>query len=96
LQGCIIASMVMPAVSLREGPMRLLAGYIWPTGLAAMLATVLISSNVPAYAEPDRKVFDRAEAYKEPALRLLEALVNTDSGSGDDKGRSPAHTARWP
>ena len=52
-----------------------------------MLAgTVLISSNVPAYAEPNKQILDRAETYKEPALKLLEVLVNTDSGSGDDTG----------
>jgi glutamate carboxypeptidase len=67
--------------------MRLLAGYAWPIRIAAVLAsTVLISSNVPAYAEPNKQILDRAEAYKEPALKLLEVLVNTDSGSGDDKG----------
>ena len=55
--------------------------------LAAVLAsTVLISSSVPAYAEPNKQILGRAEAYKEPALKLLEVLVNTDSGSGDDKG----------
>ena len=67
--------------------MRLLAGYAWPVRVAAVLAsTMLISSNVPAYAEPNKQILDRAEAYKEPALKLLEVLVNTDSGSGDDKG----------
>src|SRR5689334_9263998 len=72
---------------LAEDPMRLLAGYAWPIRVAAVLAgTVLISSNLPAYAVPNKQILDRAEAYKEPALKLLGVLVNTDSGSGDDKG----------
>src|SRR4029079_7780318 len=67
--------------------MRLLAGYAWPIRVAAVLAgTVLISSNLPAYADPNKQILDRAEAYKEPALKLLGVLVNTASGSGDDKG----------
>ncbi len=67
--------------------MRLHAGYAWPIRVAAVLvSTVLILANYPAYAEPNKQILDRAEAYKQPVLKLLEVLVNTDSGSGDDKG----------
>src|SRR3954447_16918263 len=59
----------------------------WLIRAAAMLVcTAPMSTLYPACAEPNKQILDRAEAYKEPALKLLEALVNTDSGSRDDKG----------
>ena len=67
--------------------MRFLGSHAWPIRMAAVLASaVLVWSSVPAFSEPNKQILSRAEAYKEPALKLLEVLVNTDSGSGDDKG----------
>jgi glutamate carboxypeptidase len=67
--------------------MRPHAGYAWPIRVATVLvSTVLILANYPASAQPNKQILDRAEAYKQPVLKLLEVLVNTDSGSGDDKG----------
>ncbi|SAM35708.1 M20/M25/M40 family metallo-hydrolase [Pseudomonas sp. 1 R 17] len=54
------------------------------TLLAAALA---LSFALPAYsAEPHRQIQADAEQYKAPALKLLERLVNIDSGSGYGPG----------
>jgi glutamate carboxypeptidase len=39
-----------------------------------------------ASAEPNRQVYERASQYKAEALKLLERLVNVDSGTANEKG----------
>ncbi|KAB1069215.1 glutamate carboxypeptidase [Methylobacterium planeticum] len=54
---------------------------------SALTAVVALAIPVlPVQAEPNRAVLERAESYKEPALKVLERLVNTDSGSADGAG----------
>lgn len=58
------------------------------TGLtaAAVMAGAATAGPSPAGAEPNAKVMERAEAYKQPTLDLLERLVNQDSGSHNEAG----------
>ena len=42
----------------------------------------------PSFAEPDKQVYEKAEQYKGEALKLLERLVNIDTGTGDEQGLS--------
>ncbi|WP_421534855.1 M20/M25/M40 family metallo-hydrolase [Pseudomonas marginalis] len=52
-----------------------------------LAATLALSFAVPAYsAEPHKQIQADAEKYKAPALKLLERLVNIDSGSGYGPG----------
>lgn len=52
-----------------------------------LAATLAMSFTVPAYsAEPHKQIQAGAEQYKAPALKLLERLVNIDSGSGYEPG----------
>ncbi|MEX5627631.1 glutamate carboxypeptidase [Pseudomonas poae] len=52
-----------------------------------LAATLALSFAVPAYsAEPHKQIQADAEQYKAPALKLLERLVNIDSGSGYGPG----------
>ncbi len=37
-------------------------------------------------AEPNKQVYEKAQQYKEEALKLWERLVNIDSGTGDEQG----------
>jgi glutamate carboxypeptidase len=37
-------------------------------------------------AEPNKQVYERAQQYKEEAIKLWERLVNIDSGTGDEQG----------
>ncbi|CAM3071892.1 glutamate carboxypeptidase [Pseudomonas gessardii] len=56
------------------------------TLLSAALALSL-GSAMPAFsAEPHPQILADAEQYKAPALKLLERLVNIDSGSGYEPG----------
>ena len=66
--------------------MRPIASYAWMIRAGLILASTLLSPIYPAHAEPNKQILDRAESYKEPSLRLLETLVNIDSGSGDENG----------
>lgn len=50
--------------------------------VGAMLACAL----GPAAAQPDRQILDRAQHHQADALRLLERLVNIDSGTGQAEG----------
>ncbi|WP_419793595.1 M20/M25/M40 family metallo-hydrolase [Pseudomonas palleroniana] len=59
--------------------------FTFPRTLLA--ATLALSVVVPAYsAEPHKQIQADAEQSKAPALKLLERLVNIDSGSGDEPG----------
>ncbi|WGT30176.1 M20/M25/M40 family metallo-hydrolase [Pseudomonas marginalis] len=59
--------------------------FTFPRTLLA--ATLALSFAVPAYsAEPHKQIQADAEQYKAPALKLLERLVNIDSGSGYGPG----------
>ncbi|WP_395608015.1 M20/M25/M40 family metallo-hydrolase [Pseudomonas sp. B22129] len=52
-----------------------------------LAATLALSFAVPAYsAEPHKQIHADAEQYKGEALKLLERLVNIDSGSGYEPG----------
>lgn len=52
-----------------------------------LAATLALSFAVPAYsAEPHKQIQTDAEQYKAEALKLLERLVNIDSGSGYEPG----------
>ncbi|MBN2990466.1 M20/M25/M40 family metallo-hydrolase [Pseudomonas cedrina subsp. fulgida] len=52
-----------------------------------LAATLALSFAVPAYsAEPHKPIQAQAEQYKAEALKLLERLVNIDSGSGYEPG----------
>ncbi|MCD5972768.1 M20/M25/M40 family metallo-hydrolase [Pseudomonas quasicaspiana] len=53
---------------------------------ALALAVTLGTSSLAQAAAPDTRVQSAAEQYKEPALKLLERLVNIDSGSGYEPG----------
>ncbi len=50
--------------------------------LGATLALVI----GPAIAEPNKPILDRAQHYQADALKLLERLVNIDSGTGYAEG----------
>jgi glutamate carboxypeptidase len=59
--------------------------FTFPRTLLA--ATLALSFAVPAYsAEPHKPIQADAEQYKAEALKLLERLVNIDSGSGYEPG----------
>ncbi|KAF2406551.1 glutamate carboxypeptidase [Pseudomonas antarctica] len=52
-----------------------------------LAATLALSFAVPAYsAEPHKQIQADSEQYKADALKLLERLVNIDSGSGYEPG----------
>jgi len=52
-----------------------------------LAATLAMSFAVPAYsAEPHKQIQAQSEHYKADALKLLERLVNIDSGSGYEPG----------
>lgn len=52
-----------------------------------LAATLALSFAVPAYsAEPHKQIQAQSEQYKAEALKLLERLVNIDSGSGYEAG----------
>ena len=52
-----------------------------------LAATLAVSFAVPAYsAEPHKQIQAQSEQYKADALKLLERLVNIDSGSGYEPG----------
>lgn len=52
-----------------------------------LAATLALSFAVPAYsAEPHKQIQADSEQYKAEALKLLERLVNIDSGSGYEPG----------
>ncbi|NWD03559.1 M20/M25/M40 family metallo-hydrolase [Pseudomonas gingeri] len=55
--------------------------------LAGVAMGVALAVAAPqALAEVNKQVHDRAEHYKEDGLKLLERLVNIDSGSGYEPG----------
>jgi glutamate carboxypeptidase len=54
--------------------------------LAASLGLSLAFSAAQAFAEPHKQVLADAEQYQPEALKLLERLVNIDSGSGYEPG----------
>ena len=55
--------------------------------LARTLALSLaLTVAAPAFAEPHKQVQADADQYKDEALKLLERLVNIDSGSGYEPG----------
>jgi len=57
------------------------------SALASALALSLaLGFTAPAFAEPHKQVQADAEQYKDAALKLLEKLVNIDSGSGYEPG----------
>lgn len=59
--------------------------FTFPRTLLA--ATLALSFALPAYsAEPHKQIQADAEQYKAQALKLLERLVNIDSGSGYEPG----------
>lgn len=59
--------------------------FTFPRTLLA--ATLALSFALPAYsAEPHKQIQADAEQYKDQALKLLERLVNNDSGSGYEPG----------
>lgn len=64
-------------------PSRLLA-----TGLALAVSMAML----PVQAAVDSTVQGQAEQLKEPALKLLERLVNIDSGSGYEPGLTQVRT----
>ena len=48
------------------------------------LGTAMLVSAL--HAQPHKDVFDRSAGYKDEALKLLERLVNIDSGSANTAG----------
>ena len=55
--------------------------------LTLLAATLALSFALPAYsAEPHKQIQAQSEHYKADALKLLERLVNIDSGSGYGPG----------
>ena len=62
----------------------------WMRGLLAGMA---VAAAVPAlHAEPQKAVYDQSAAYKDEALKLLERLVNIDSGSANTAGLERVRT----
>ncbi|MGA3683883.1 glutamate carboxypeptidase, partial [Pseudomonas graminis] len=53
---------------------------------SALSFGIAFSAAAPAFAEPDKQVQADAEQYKYEALKLLEQLVNIDTGSGYEPG----------
>lgn len=52
-----------------------------------LAATLALSFAMPAFsAEPHKQIQADSEQYKADALKLLERLVNIDSGSGYEPG----------
>src|SRR5262245_55564509 len=52
---------------------------------AIALVAVLVADGT-ARAEANKQVYERAQQYKDEALKRLERLVNIDSGTGDEEG----------
>jgi glutamate carboxypeptidase len=58
-----------------------------PIRAAAAMALTILAIGGPAAAQPrDAKVWSAAQAAKADELRLLEQVVNVDSGTGDVEG----------
>ncbi len=52
-----------------------------------ILWSALVLAVAPAVAaEPNKQILERAQHYQADALKLLERLVNIDSGTGDEEG----------
>ncbi|MEO6680567.1 MAG: glutamate carboxypeptidase, partial [Pseudomonas sp.] len=55
--------------------------------LTSLALTLALGAFAPAaFAEPNKQVLADSEQYKADALKLLEKLVNIDSGSGYEPG----------
>jgi glutamate carboxypeptidase len=52
----------------------MMRAFVFGAALALMIG--------PAIAEPNKQILDRARHYQADALKLLERLVNIDSGTG--------------
>ena len=52
----------------------------------ALGTAMVVAAFGVAAAEPDKKILDRAQHYQADALKLLERLVNIDSGTGHEEG----------
>jgi glutamate carboxypeptidase len=81
---------VARAARVREDVMRLSlstageARRIFASAAIALVA-VLVADGT-ARAEANKQVYERAQQYKDEALKLWERLVNIDSGTGDEEG----------
>ena len=51
-----------------------------------ILLSTLVLAVSPAAAEPNKQILERAQHYQADALKLLERLVNIDSGTGYEEG----------
>ena len=57
------------------------------TVVSATVAIVaLAAAPERIHAEPNKQVYEKAQQYKEEALKLWERLVNIDSGTGKARG----------
>jgi glutamate carboxypeptidase len=54
--------------------------------LVSATVTIVALAAAPIRAEPNKQVYERAQQYKEEAIKLWERLVNIDSGTGDEQG----------
>ena len=52
----------------------------------ALGTAMVVAAFGVAAAEPDKKILERAQHYQADALKLLERLVNIDSGTGHEEG----------
>ena len=64
---------------------RTIAGLMGGCAALAVLAAASAEAK-PAAPTPDKKVWAAAEAARADQLKLLEAVVNVDSGTGDAEG----------
>jgi glutamate carboxypeptidase len=78
------------AARLREDVMMLsfsMPGHarrLFASAAVAIIGLLVAQGN--ARAEPNKQVYERAQHYKDQALKLWERLVNIDSGTGDEEG----------
>ena len=53
---------------------------------ATLAVVALAAASERSCAEPNKQIIERAQHYKDDALKLWERLVNIDSGTGDEQG----------
>jgi glutamate carboxypeptidase len=53
---------------------------------AALAVVALAVAGERSRAEPNKQIIERAQHYKDDALKLWERLVKIDSGTGDEQG----------
>jgi glutamate carboxypeptidase len=59
---------------------------LWKTGVCTLALCALAGVAAAAPKGPDKKIWDAAQAARADQLKLLETVVNIDSGTGDADG----------